>query len=73
MTQQRGVTQFLETAPVIAIPRERLATEYAAVRRASETLAQPLAMDDYGLQAMPEVSPRNGISHTRPGFSKPSC
>src|SRR5437773_2775267 len=30
---------------------------YRAVRRTSETLCQPLAADDYGLQAMPDVSP----------------
>jgi ergothioneine biosynthesis protein EgtB len=65
MTTGRGVTQFSETAHETANTRARLATEYAAVRRASAALAQPLAVDDYGLQAMPEVSPAKWhLAHT---------
>jgi ergothioneine biosynthesis protein EgtB len=65
MTIRRGVTQFSETAHATTVTRERLAAEYAAVRRTSEALAQPLAVDDYGLQAMPEVSPPKWhLAHT---------
>jgi ergothioneine biosynthesis protein EgtB len=65
MTIRRGVTQFSETAHATAVTRERLAMEYTAVRRTSEVLAQPLAVDDYGLQAMPEVSPPKWhLAHT---------
>jgi len=63
VTIRHGVSQFSETAP--ATPRERLAAEYAAVRHASEVLARPLAVDDYGLQAMPETSPSKWhLAHT---------
>jgi ergothioneine biosynthesis protein EgtB len=42
-----------------------LATQYNAVRCISETLCEPLAPDDYGLQAMPEVSPTKWhLAHT---------
>ncbi len=42
-----------------------LAERYAAVRRESEALAAPLAPDDYGLQAMSDVSPaRWHLAHT---------
>jgi ergothioneine biosynthesis protein EgtB len=45
--------------------REVLAARYDAVRRTSETLCQPLAPDDYGLQAIPEVSPAKWhLAHT---------
>ena len=63
MTMRRRATQFSETA--IVGPRERLATEYATARRASEALAQPLAPDDYSLQAMPDASPAKWhLAHT---------
>ena len=63
MTTRHGVSPISETAP--ATPRDRLATAYAAVRRASEVLARPLAIDDYGLQAMPEASPAKWhLAHT---------
>lgn len=65
MMTRRGVTQLSETAHASASARERLATLYATARRASEVLAQPLALDDYGLQAMPEVSPAKWhLAHT---------
>lgn len=45
--------------------REALATRYSAVRRLSEALCQPLAPDDYGLQAMSDVSPAKWhLAHT---------
>lgn len=37
--------------------RTRLAQRYRNVRRTSESICQPLTADDYGLQAMPDVSP----------------
>ncbi|MCR4332698.1 MAG: hypothetical protein NUV34_08365, partial [Sulfuricaulis sp.] len=53
----RGRSQAQDTARGISVSRENLAARYTAVRRMSETLSQPLAPDDYGLQAMPDVSP----------------
>lgn len=45
--------------------RAGLAGHYTSVRRASETICQPLAPDDYGLQAMPDVSPAKWhLAHT---------
>ena len=49
-----STTGLVPAAPVTG---ETLAQRYARVRRASETLCQPLTPDDYGLQAMPDVSP----------------
>jgi len=49
-----------QAGPVVsslAAARVGLAERYTSVRRASETICQPLAPDDYGLQAMPDVSP----------------
>jgi ergothioneine biosynthesis protein EgtB len=46
-------------------PREILRARYAAVRRITAALCAPLALDDYGLQAMPEVSPPKWhLAHT---------
>jgi ergothioneine biosynthesis protein EgtB len=46
-------------------PREALATRYLAVRRTSEALCQPLAVEDYGLQAMADASPPKWhLAHT---------
>ena len=46
-------------------PREALAARYLAVRRASEALCQPLAVEDYGLQAMADASPPKWhLAHT---------
>jgi ergothioneine biosynthesis protein EgtB len=36
---------------------ERLLEQYVAVRRATERLCEPLAVEDYVVQAMPDVSP----------------
>ncbi len=45
--------------------RERLQARYKAVRRASEALCAPLAIEDYGLQAMPDASPPKWhLAHT---------
>ena len=58
MRTVRGGPQAAEhTAPNFAAVRDVLAGRYAGVRRMSETLCRPLAADDYGLQAMPDVSP----------------
>jgi len=48
-----------------AAPREILTAGYTAVRRASEMLCEPLAREDYGLQAMPDTSPPKWhLAHT---------
>jgi len=45
--------------------RPQTANRYQAVRRMSEALARPLAPDDFGLQAMPDVSPAKWhLAHT---------
>lgn len=44
-------------SPSLDTARTRLAEQYTSVRGATETICQPLAPDDYGLQAMPDVSP----------------
>ena len=45
--------------------RKALAAHYIAVRHSSEALCRPLAIDDYGPQAMPEVSPPKWhLAHT---------
>lgn len=46
-------------------PRTALAARYRAVRRASEALCRPLAIEDYGLQAMADASPPKWhLAHT---------
>ena len=46
-------------------PREALAARYLAVRRASEALCLPLSVEDYGVQAMVDVSPPKWhLAHT---------
>ena len=53
------------TAHSLNPAREMLAGQFNAVRRMSETLCEPLAPDDYGLQAMPDVSPAKWhLAHT---------
>ena len=48
-----------------AATRENLTARYSGVRGASEMLCQPLAQDDYGLQAMPDTSPPKWhLAHT---------
>ncbi len=44
---------------------KKMLTLYSSVRRASEELCAPLAVEDYGLQAMPETSPLKWhLAHT---------
>jgi TIGR03440 family protein len=46
-------------------PQAMLLDRYETVRRSSETLCQPLATEDYGLQAMPDASPSKWhLAHT---------
>ncbi len=60
-----GSNSRQSTAHKPASTRETLAARYSSVRRASETLCKPLAPDDYGLQAMPDVSPAKWhLAHT---------
>ncbi len=50
------------SAPIIS---ESLLGRYQAVRAASEVFCQPLAVEDYGLQSMPEASPiKWHLAHT---------
>jgi ergothioneine biosynthesis protein EgtB len=45
--------------------RDALAARYRAVRQETEDLCRPLAVDDYGLQAMPDASPAKWhLAHT---------
>ena len=45
--------------------RELLTSKYRAVRRASEELCAPLAVEDYVLQSMPDASPTKWhLGHT---------
>ena len=37
--------------------RRSLSEHYQQVRQASEQLCQPLVIEDYGIQSMPDVSP----------------
>lgn len=61
----RGSSQARDTARGNSVSRDALAERYGAVRRASEALSRPLAPDDYGLQAMPDVSPAKWhLAHT---------
>jgi ergothioneine biosynthesis protein EgtB len=56
------------TAPSLpkeATPQEALAARYQQVRRLTEDLCQPLATEDYVIQAMPDVSPPKWhLAHT---------
>jgi len=46
-------------------PQRALSARYEAVRRASESLCRPLAVEDYGLQCMPDASPPKWhLAHT---------
>lgn len=46
-------------------PTDALLEDYRAVRRDSETLRAPLAVEDYVIQAMPDVSsPKWHLAHT---------
>ncbi len=66
MSFNRGkLHQAERTAHSLSAARETLETQYNAVRHMSETLCQPLAPDDFGLQAMPDVSPAKWhLAHT---------
>lgn len=47
------------------MPGPSLGTAYAAVRQLSETLCQPLVIEDYGVQSMADVSPPKWhLAHT---------
>jgi ergothioneine biosynthesis protein EgtB len=65
MTSTSGA-QHAPHAPLEgADQRQALAPHYLAVRRASEALCRPLAIEDYGLQTMPEASPPKWhLAHT---------
>lgn len=61
----RGRPQAQDTARAISDPRESVAARFTAVRRMSEALSRPLEPEDYGLQAMPDVSPAKWhLAHT---------
>ena len=61
----RDTPQNQGTVHVISGAGATLAERYSSVRRLSETLCQPLVPDDYGLQAMPDVSPSKWhLAHT---------
>lgn len=65
MSPYRGRPQVRTAADTSPAPREVLAERYASVRRLSEALCQPLAPDDYGLQAIADVSPAKWhLAHT---------
>jgi ergothioneine biosynthesis protein EgtB len=65
MTPTRIAVQDREAAKRDTSLRRSAAERYTKVRRTSEALARPLAPDDYGLQAMPEVSPAKWhLAHT---------
>ena len=45
--------------------RERLASRYLEVRKATERLCEPLVTEDYGIQSMPDASPvKWHLAHT---------
>lgn len=61
----RGDSPARDATHGISASRSDLATSYTAVRRMSEALSRSLAPDDYGLQAMPDVSPAKWhLAHT---------
>jgi ergothioneine biosynthesis protein EgtB len=50
---------------MLASPAERLATSYGEVRRFTESLCEGLAVEDYVVQSMPDVSPTKWhLAHT---------
>jgi len=58
-----GIAQDRESND--ATGRDALMARYRAVRAASEALCKPLSIEDYGLQAMPDVSPPKWhLAHT---------
>ncbi|TVP67681.1 MAG: ergothioneine biosynthesis protein EgtB [Leptolyngbya sp. LCM1.Bin17] len=51
--------------PAVQPAAAKLCAQYQAVRGLSETLCQPLAIEDYGIQAMADVSPPKWhLAHT---------
>ena len=61
----RGDSPARDATHGISASRSDLATSYTTVRRMSEALSRSLAPDDYGLQAMPDVSPAKWhLAHT---------
>ncbi|GAB4513608.1 MAG: ergothioneine biosynthesis protein EgtB [Sulfuricaulis sp.] len=65
MSPHQGMLQAASAIQPAPDVREALAARYTAVRRRSATLSEPLAPDDYGLQAKPEVSPAKWhLAHT---------
>ncbi|MHB8741914.1 MAG: ergothioneine biosynthesis protein EgtB [Sulfuricaulis sp.] len=61
----RGGSQPRYTTHEISVSRSNLAADFTAVRHMSEALSRALAPDDYGLQAMPDVSPAKWhLAHT---------
>jgi ergothioneine biosynthesis protein EgtB len=61
-----GRDVFPSPSAVCDVPRrEFLTNNYSAVRRASEELCAPLAVEDYVLQSMPDASPTKWhLAHT---------
>jgi ergothioneine biosynthesis protein EgtB len=61
-----GRDAFPSPSAVCDAPRRELLTKnYSAVRRASEELCAPLAVEDYVLQSMPDASPTKWhLAHT---------
>ena len=69
------MTAKLENAPE-ASPNARgtaeLRAAYRAMRRQTEDLCEPLEIEDYVIQSMPEASPANSASNVSPsGRSAP--
>jgi len=65
MAQTRGAVKGGHKTTGDSSPTHQTASRYTTVRRMSEALARPLAPDDFGLQAMPEVSPAKWhLAHT---------
>src|SRR4030081_481132 len=53
------------TAEITMAPAAALLARYHAVRQAAEDLSQPLALEDYGVQSMPDASPAKWhLAHT---------
>ncbi|MEK6592736.1 MAG: ergothioneine biosynthesis protein EgtB [Pseudomonadota bacterium] len=65
MSHHRDRPQTKTAADASPTPREALTERYISVWRVSEALCETLTPDDYGLQAMPDVSPAKWhLAHT---------